>query len=293
MLRRAALGLGGLGAVYVGAQAGVEWARNSRLARLPAMSEQERIAVVSERAATYDADTAQDERRLGIDRLRRAAAARAAGDVLEVAAGTGRNLSLYSAERVRSVTLVDAAPGMVEQARRRAEETRKTPGLVGDIRVLQADAAALPLGDASMDTVVDMFGLCSFERHAEALGEMERVLRPGGSLLLVEHGRAETGPLSWLVNKYLDVTVPTQVRVHDAHVCGRRRRSCLSPRVAQVRRWGCYHNRPVLEAVRSLPNVDIVSHETTRNALGSVHLIVARKPPAVALPAPAARAGQS
>jgi SAM-dependent methyltransferase len=59
-----------------------------------------------------------------------------------------------------------------------------------EVTLQQAAAAALPLGDASADTVVSVLVLCSVPDQAAALAEADRVLRPGGKLLLVEHVRA-------------------------------------------------------------------------------------------------------
>ena len=106
-------------------------------------------------------------------------AARASGDVLEVAVGTGLNLRHYPAD-VR-FTGVDLSPGMLAGARERAAQL----GRDADLRV--GDAAALPFPDASFDTVVCTLGLCTVPDDRAAVGEMWRVLRPGGRVLLLDH----------------------------------------------------------------------------------------------------------
>ena len=64
--------------------------------------------------------------------------------------------------------------------------------------VAVADAErGLPYGDGAFDTVVDTFGLCSYEDPIAALREMRRVCQPGGQVLLLEHGRSYLPPLNW------------------------------------------------------------------------------------------------
>jgi ubiquinone/menaquinone biosynthesis C-methylase UbiE len=105
--------------------------------------------------------------------------ARAAGDVLEVGVGTGRNFPFYP----KGITLtgVDLSPAMLAIARQRADEL----DLTVDLR--EADAEALPFADASFDTVVCTLCLCTIPDDHAAIAEMSRVLRPGGRLLLLDH----------------------------------------------------------------------------------------------------------
>ena len=106
----------------------------------------------------------------------------AEGEVLEIAAGTGRNLPLYP-ENVR-LTAIELSPAMLDIARRRQSEL----GRDADLRI--GDAQALDFPDTSFDTVVCTLGLCTIPDDSAAVAEMWRVLRPGGRLLLLEHVRS-------------------------------------------------------------------------------------------------------
>ncbi len=108
------------------------------------------------------------------------ACGQAAGDVLEVAVGTGRNLPHYG-PGVGTLTGVDLSPGMLTIARDRAREL----GLDADLRT--GNAEALEFGDAAFDTVVCTISLCNIPDHRAAISEMHRVLRPGGRLVLIDH----------------------------------------------------------------------------------------------------------
>ena len=126
----------------------------------------------------------------------------ARGDVLEVGVGTGRNLPFYP-DDVR-LTGIDLSEQMLVVARRRAREL----GRVVDLR--QGDAQALPFPDASFDTVVCALSLCSIPDDRKAVAEMERVLRPGGRLLLLDHVPATSRlgrDLQWLLER---VTLPLE-----------------------------------------------------------------------------------
>lgn len=104
---------------------------------------------------------------------------RAVGRTLEIAIGTGANLPFYPASI--GLTGIDLAPEMLDRARVRAA------GLGRDVDLVVADAQELPFGAAVFDTVVCALALCSVPDVPRALGEMARVLRPGGSLLLLDH----------------------------------------------------------------------------------------------------------
>ena len=107
---------------------------------------------------------------------------RAKGEVLELAAGTARNLPFYSAD-VR-VTGVELSPEMAELGKQRAADLGR------EIHMRVGDATELPFPDESFDTVVCTYGLCTIPDDAAAVREAKRVLKPGGRILLAEHVRS-------------------------------------------------------------------------------------------------------
>ncbi|MDQ0989098.1 class I SAM-dependent methyltransferase [Streptomyces sp. V3I7] len=122
--------------------------------------------------------------------------ARATGRVLEVAVGTGRSLPHYAPGT--RITGIDLSPAMLGIARRRAAD------LGIDAELLEGDAQALPFENGSFDTVVCALALCSIPEPAEALREMARVLRPRGTLLLLDHINSTWPPvyaLQWLLEQ--------------------------------------------------------------------------------------------
>ncbi len=111
------------------------------------------------------------------------------GRLLDIGTGTGRLLEI-AAPRVESALGVDASREMLALARARLAER----GLAGRCAVRQADMYRLPLADAAFDAVALQMVLHYAEDPAAALAEAARVLKPGGSLLVVDlasHGRAE------------------------------------------------------------------------------------------------------
>lgn len=129
-------------------------------------------------AARYDEGSAALERRF-LAAARLWVCERIVGEPLEVAVGTGTNFAHYPAGT--PITGIEWSPAMVDRARAKADAL----GRAADLRV--GDAEALPFGDASFDTVLCTFALCSVPDERAALAEAVRVLRPGGRLLLADH----------------------------------------------------------------------------------------------------------
>ena len=121
---------------------------------------------------------------------------RTRGRVLEVAIGTGRSLPHYPDEA--TVTGIELSPAMLAIARQRAT------GLGRDADLQEGDAERLPFADASFDTVVCALSLCTIPNPAAAIGEMNRVLVPGGRLLLLDHIGSTWPPVhaaQWLLEQ--------------------------------------------------------------------------------------------
>jgi len=138
------------------------------------------IAAFWERAgaALYDGVLAKGERQ-GMAARRAALLSRARGRVLEIGAGTGLNVEHYP-DSVSALVLAEPVAPMARRLQKRAAAR-------DDVEVLEAPAENLPLPTASIDTVVSTMVLCTVADVDEALSEIARVLRPGGTLLFVEH----------------------------------------------------------------------------------------------------------
>ena len=107
-------------------------------------------------------------------------------------------------------------------------------------------AEQLPFPDNSFDTIVDMFGLCSFDDPVRALRELSRVCKPGGKLLLIEHGKGHTVR----VNNHLDKWAPRHAK-----------------------NWGCWWNRDIRRIIR-LSGLSVEKWESKH--FGTSHYIIAK-----------------
>jgi ubiquinone/menaquinone biosynthesis C-methylase UbiE len=113
----------------------------------------------------------------------------ARGRVLEIGIGSGLNLPFYGPSVTEIIGLEPSQP-LVDMASRRAQADGKV------VSFIQHSAEAIPLDTSSVDTIVTTWTICSIPTPAAALAEMRRVLKLGGDLLFVEHGRA---PDPWVV----------------------------------------------------------------------------------------------
>jgi len=165
---------------------------------------------------------------------------RARGEVLEIAAGTGRNLPFYPREV--SLTGIELSPEMLEIARHRARNL----GVEADLRV--GDAQGLPFPDASFDTVVATLALCTIPDDRRAVTEAVRVLRPGGRLLLLEHVRSPLLPVR-ILQRVLD---PLTVLLERDHL--------------------------LREPLRHVQEAGLVVEHLGRSKWGIVERLAARKP---------------
>ncbi|TVZ04429.1 SAM-dependent methyltransferase [Trebonia kvetii] len=133
-------------------------------------------------AITYDRQIARAEE-AGLRAMRKRLLADAAGQVVEIGAGTGANLPWYGPE-VKSLTVTEPVQPMVRKLERRVRE------LGSDATVLRAPAEDLPFESGTFDVAVSTLVLCGVDDQPRALRELRRVLRPGGTLLFLEHVRS-------------------------------------------------------------------------------------------------------
>jgi ubiquinone/menaquinone biosynthesis C-methylase UbiE len=148
----------------------------------PVPNETDRVRKIFDaQAPKYDRSMARFERLLFAGN-REWVCSRATGDALEIAVGTGLNLSYYP-PGVR-LTGIEISSEMAELGRGRAAE------LGVEAEMLVGDAQALELADESFDAVVCTYGLCTIPDYFAAVAEAHRVLRPGGRFLLAEHVRS-------------------------------------------------------------------------------------------------------
>jgi ubiquinone/menaquinone biosynthesis C-methylase UbiE len=146
---------------------------------------------------------------------RQRAISQAEGRVLEIGAGSGLNLPFYTGAATEILGL-EPHPKLRDLARGRQCGVPWT--------TVDGSAEAIPLEDASVDTVVSTWTLCSIPGVSQALAEARRVLKPGGKFLFVEHGLAPDAG----VRRWQDRLTPAWKRVAG----------------------GCYLNRPIQKLVQ-------------------------------------------
>ena len=127
-----------------------------------------------------------------VAQLRREVVPLARGAVFELGCGGGYNQQLYDPAQITSFAGIDPNATLLETARARVQAT----GLPADIR--SGVGENIPFADGTFDTVVCTYTLCSVDDQARVLAELRRVLKPGGRLLYLEHGRApDAGVVRW------------------------------------------------------------------------------------------------
>lgn len=191
-------------------------------------------------APSYDWKIAIFEAMSGARAVRRELLNRASGNVLDVACGTGRNFAYYPSEC--RITGVDLSPGMLAQARYRAETLGR------DVQLFEQNTEALTLPDRSYDTVVSSLSVCTYPHPIQALQEMARVCRADGQILLLEHGRSSVGILGALQDRFA---------------------------ARYARHTGCHLNREPLELAQAA-GLRIV--QSRRTFLGILHAIQTQPP---------------
>eukprot|EP00316_Scyphosphaera_apsteinii_P013661 CAMPEP_0119323306 /NCGR_PEP_ID=MMETSP1333-20130426/60428_1 /TAXON_ID=418940 /ORGANISM="Scyphosphaera apsteinii, Strain RCC1455" /LENGTH=222 /DNA_ID=CAMNT_0007330713 /DNA_START=20 /DNA_END=689 /DNA_ORIENTATION=- len=167
----------GLGAAAYCAGIGITYEFSQPKPSLPTAAQ--RCCTFENLAPEYDTEVEHDETAAGILAMRAELAASARGKVLEIAAGTGRNLPFYKREQVEALVISDYSEQMLTVAARKVAQLRdiEKHAMPSAITLAVMDAAALPFADSTYDTIVDSFGLCSFEEPQSVLREMGGVAR--------------------------------------------------------------------------------------------------------------------
>jgi len=112
--------------------------------------------------------------------------------ILEVGVGTGKNFPFYPPDA--EITAIDFSDGMLKHAKDRASKQKVK------VCLQQMDVQNLEFEDNTFDTVVASFVFCSVPDPVRGLMEVERVCKPGGKVVLLEHVLSANRILGWLMN---------------------------------------------------------------------------------------------
>jgi len=158
------------------------------------------------RASVYDLMEAPAERWLFSKWRERLWSKVEGGHILEVGVGTGKNFAYYPAGA--RITAIDFSGKMLARARAKAQKQ----GVM--VRLLQMDVQQLDFADNTFDIVVGTFVFCSVPDPILGLREVERVVKPGGHVLLLEHVLAANRNLAVLMH----LLNPIVVRIMGANI---------------------------------------------------------------------------
>ena len=167
------------------------------------------------------------------------------GRVVEVGAGNGLNFAHYPSA-VEEVVAVEPEPHLRRLAEAAGAAAR------APITVLEGDGEALPLEDSSCDAAVCSLVLCSVPDQSKALGEVRRVLRPGGELRFYEHVVANS-PGFARAQRLLDRTI--WPRLGGGCHCSRDTLSAIKAAGFEVARVRRFSFKPCAMVVASAPHV--------------------------------------
>ncbi|CAI5759509.1 unnamed protein product [Candida verbasci] len=152
------------------------------------------------KAKEYDDAVKWEERGIFMGSKRKWLMSHAKGDVLEISCGTGRNIPYFYPQQVKSITFIDSARNMVQICKDKFENSypnfKKVAYAVGK----GEDLTKLSSSNMKYDTIIEAFGLCCHKNPVQVLKNMSQLLKPGGRIVLLEHGRS-----NWeFINNHLD-----------------------------------------------------------------------------------------
>ncbi len=142
----------------------------------------------------YERTSSDSEEKNFMQPLRKEVVQQAHGVVLEIGSGNGLNFAFYDPATVERVEAIEPNGTMLRYARTRVEAARVP------INLTQAPVESLPFADESFDSAVVTLVFCSVGDPLGGLTEVKRVLKPEGTLLMVEHVRAHGAILSIIQN---------------------------------------------------------------------------------------------
>lgn len=161
-------------------------------------------------AAGYDTMMAVPEKAV-LREHRKALLGRVGGRVIEIGGGTGANLPFYGSA-VEKLVITEPEEPMAQRLERKLADY-SLPA-----RVVRARAEDLPFEDQSFDFAVSTLVFCTVDDPGRALGEVHRLLKPGGRLLFLEHVRSDESRLA----RWQDRLHGVQFRLQHGCHCNRR-----------------------------------------------------------------------
>lgn len=176
------------------------------------------------------------ERKLGLlNKWRKKLIPFAHGDVLELAVGAGGNLPFY--QKDIHVTAIDISPNMLEKAEVAAKQAQL------DVAFILGNAETVQFKGNQFDTIVSTLSFCGYDDPVRMLGRAFHWLKPGGTLLLLEHGLSDS---------------PTIASIQEK----------LDPLAKRI--IGCHQNRRMMAMIRELP-IQVNVHDSF--AKGIFHVV--------------------
>ena len=168
-----------------------------------AKQRERRIRTFNKQAPGYERRRKNNDLRVWREQL----LASASGEVLELAVGAGANFPFYPPDV--QITAVDFSPQMISKAKEAAEDHDLAP------RFILCDAEEVDFPDNTFDTIVSTLSFCSYQDPEAMLAKVNRWCKPGGKILLLEHGRSTWKAVA-TVQKWLNPLVYRIIGCHQS-----------------------------------------------------------------------------